>query len=119
MRNLAINSGIWSYVEPAYLTPTWVHFDKRRGIPACPTGGYPLLRTGSKGAYVLVLQDALNTAGFSTSGLDGIFGNNTRNAVIAYQRSKGLSADGIVGCQTWMSLMGDVVGEGRTATTID
>lgn len=24
LRNSAINSGIWSYVEPAYLTPTWV-----------------------------------------------------------------------------------------------
>jgi len=29
LRNSAISSGLWSYVEPAYLTPTWVHFDKR------------------------------------------------------------------------------------------
>ncbi len=29
LRNSAINSGLWSYVEPASLTPTWVHFDKR------------------------------------------------------------------------------------------
>ena len=29
LRNTAINSGVWSYVEPANLTPTWVHFDKR------------------------------------------------------------------------------------------
>ena len=29
LRNLAIESGVWSYVEPARLTPTWVHFDKR------------------------------------------------------------------------------------------
>lgn len=35
LRNSAINSGVWSYVEPVYLTPTWVHFDKRRGTPAC------------------------------------------------------------------------------------
>ena len=26
MRNTAINSGVWSYVEPAYLTPTWEIF---------------------------------------------------------------------------------------------
>ena len=25
----AVNSGVWSYVEPQNLTPTWVHFDKR------------------------------------------------------------------------------------------
>ena len=30
LRNSAINSGVWSYVEPASLSPTWVHFDKRR-----------------------------------------------------------------------------------------
>ena len=66
------------------------------GTPACPTGGYPITRHGSRGAYVLVLQDALNTLGYRTGGLDGIFGNNTRNAVIAYQRSKELAADGIV-----------------------
>lgn len=27
--NSANNSGVWSYVEPISLTPTWVHFDKR------------------------------------------------------------------------------------------
>ena len=26
----ATRSGVWSYVEPQNLTPTWVHFDKRR-----------------------------------------------------------------------------------------
>ena len=35
LRNTAINSGVWSYIEPANLTPTWVHFDKRFGRPAC------------------------------------------------------------------------------------
>lgn len=29
LRNSAINSGIWSYVEPVSISPTWVHFDKR------------------------------------------------------------------------------------------
>ena len=28
--NSARSSGVWSYVEPKVLTPTWVHFDKRR-----------------------------------------------------------------------------------------
>lgn len=27
--NSARNSGVWAYVEPQVLTPTWVHFDKR------------------------------------------------------------------------------------------
>ncbi|MCL2859790.1 MAG: peptidoglycan-binding protein [Oscillospiraceae bacterium] len=119
MRNKAIVSGVWSFVEPAYLTPTWVHFDNRSGIPACRTGGYPLLRNGSRGIYVLVLQDALNTLGYRTGGLDGIFGPATTNAVRAYQSYKRLGVDGIVGCNTWTALMNDVVGKGRTSTTID
>ena len=99
--NSAKNSGIWSYVEPQSLTPTWVHFDKRFGKSACSTGGFPQLKRGSLSNYVLIAQDDLNTLGFRTGGLDGIFGTATRNAVIAYQTSRGLVADGIVGCNTW------------------
>ena len=120
LRNSAINSGVWSYVEPAYLTPTWVHFDKRRGTPACRgAAGYPQISQGSKGAYVLIAQDDLNTLGYRTGGLDGIFGSRTREAVINYQNSRGLQADGVIGCNTWRSLQEDVVGTGRTNTTID
>ena len=69
--------------------------------------------------YVLIAQDDLNTLGFSTGGLDGIFGNNTYNAVRSYQFSRGLVVDGIIGCNTWRSLQENVVGTGRTSTTID
>ena len=119
LRNSAVNSGVWSYVEPASISPTWVHFDKRFGTPACFSGGYPQLKRGSVSNYVLIAQDDLNTLGFRTGGLDGIFGAQTRNAVIQYQTSRGLSADGIIGCNTWRSLQENVVGTGRTSTTID
>lgn len=119
LRNSAINSGIWSYVEPASISPTWVHFDKRFGTPACSSGGFPLLKRGSISNYVLIAQDDLNTLGFRTGGLDGIFGAQTRNAVLQYQKSRDLSADGIIGCNTWRSLQENVVGTGKTNTTID
>lgn len=115
----AKSSVVWAYVEPRSLTPTWVHFDKRFGKPACSIGGFPLLKRGSISNYVLIAQDDLNTLGFRTGGLDGVFGTATRNAVIAYQNSRGLSADGVVGCNTWRSLQEDVVGTGKTKTTID
>ena len=117
--NSAQNSGVWSYVEPQSITPTWVHFDKRFGTPACSTGGYPQLKRGSISNYVCIAQDDLNTLGLTTGGLDGIFGQSTQNAVIAYQRRKGLVADGIVGCNTWRALQEDVVGTGATSTTIN
>lgn len=43
--------------------------------------------------YTLIAQDDLNTLGFSTGGLDGIFGANTENAVKRYQTSRGLASD--------------------------
>ena len=113
MRNLAINSGIWNYVEPASLTPRWVHFDERQ-----VAAGYPLVRQGSRGVYVCILQDGLTTLGYNTGGLDGVFGARTREAVLAYQRSKGLDADGLVGRNTWNQLMADVVGKGASSTTV-
>ena len=78
-------------MEPASLTPTWVHFDKRFGRPECVLSGYPTIRRGSISTYVLIAQDDLNTLGFRTGGLDGIFGARTQEAVRNYQRSRELS----------------------------
>ena len=117
--NSANSSGVWSYVEPISLTPTWVHWDKRFGVPACTSGGFPTLRRGSVSNYVCIAQDDLNTLGFATGGLDGIFGVKTDEAVRNYQNSRGLAVDGIVGCNTWRSLQNEVVGTGATTTTIN
>ena len=78
LRNSAKTSGVWSYVEPVSITPTWVHFDKRFGSPACSSGGYPQIKRGSLSNYVLIAQDDLNTLGFSTGGLDRNFWNKHR-----------------------------------------
>ena len=78
-----------------------------------------MVKQGSKGVYVLVAQDGLNTLGYRTGGLDGIFGTATRNAVVLYQRNVGLTADGIVGCNTWRSIQENVIGVGQTSTTIN
>lgn len=119
LRNSAKNSGLWSYVEPLSISPTWVHFDRRQSPPACSSGGYPQIRRGSLSVYVLIAQDDLNTLGYSTGGLDGIFGAKTDSAVRNYQASRGLAVDGIIGCNTWRSLQENVIGTGRTSTTID
>ena len=119
LRTSAKNSGLWSYVEPVSISPTWVHFDRRQSPLACSSGGYPLIKRGSLSVYVLIAQDDLNTLGYGTRGLDGIFGTGTYNAVRMYQASRGLSVDGIIGCNTWRSLQENVIGTGRTTTTID
>ena len=112
IRNLARQ--VFSYVEPAYLTPRWVHVDDR-----WIASGYPTTRRGDKGPYVCVAQDALTTLGYNTGGLDGVFGANTQNGVRQYQTRKGISVDGIIGPITWRNLMADVVGRGASLTTIN
>ena len=112
----------WGYVEPLSMTPTWVHFDRRYGTPACQgtTAGYPTVRRGSRGCYVMILQDALSTLGYPTgTKIDGIFGSRTESALRAYQRQAGLSVDGICGCSSWKQISSAVLGIGRTPTTID
>lgn len=58
-----------------------------------------ILKKGSRGQEVKALQGALHL--FPQ---DGIFGQKTEDAVIAFQKSRGLVADGIVGSKTWTLL---------------
>lgn len=43
--------------------------------------------------YTLIAQDDLNTLGYTTGGLDGIFGSRTQDSVKRYQTSRGLASD--------------------------
>lgn len=77
------------------------------GIPGSNTlRGCPTLKKGASGNITKLLQEKLVALGYSTNGIDGIFGSGTKNAIIKYQKSKGLSADGIVGQNTWRKLLG-------------
>lgn len=69
---------------------------------------YPgtLLRVGSRGAAVQLMQEGLNSISIyypviPQIATDGIFGNATRQAVVTFQQLMGISADGIIGQQTW------------------
>ena len=55
------------------------------------------LRYGSTGPAVQLLQLALQRAGYQPGILDGVFGQNTRRALLAFQTANGLRADGVVG----------------------
>ena len=64
-----------------------------------------ILKLGSRGTDVYILQLALNRASYLNEEPDGIFGNRTQNAVLRFQGDNNLKQDGIVGIRTWNALM--------------
>lgn len=62
---------------------------------AVPAAG--ALSLGDKGAAVETLQKAMAALGLFRGKVDGVFGKDLQAAVAAYQKSKGLTPDGIVG----------------------
>ncbi len=71
---------------------------------AAAAAAQPTVYSGSRGESVKTLQAQLNAKGYNAGSVDGIFGRNTRAAVIAFQNANGLAADGIVGKLTWAKL---------------
>ncbi|OHD14707.1 MAG: hypothetical protein A2086_10690 [Spirochaetes bacterium GWD1_27_9] len=65
---------------------------------------WPIVRKGAESLNVKIIQYLLKAAGYSIS-IDGQFGSGTESVVKAFQRAKGLSADGIVGSGTWSKLI--------------
>lgn len=96
--------------QPAGSTPT--HTTPPRTTPAStqtappktalrvtvPAGGS--LRKGDTGPKVVTLQKALAKLGFAVGKPDGSFGDATEAAVIDFQKSNGLTPDGVVGAKT-------------------
>lgn len=73
------------------------------------------LSPGARGTDVRNLQYLLSVAAefiptVNPISIDGIFGEQTRQAVIGFQRYAGLTPDGIVGNQTWDRLYNQVAG---------
>jgi N-acetylmuramoyl-L-alanine amidase len=62
------------------------------------------LKHGLRGMDVSQLQQNLNSLGYWSGKVDGIFGILTQNAVIRFQKAKGLKVDGIVGPATYRAL---------------
>ena len=66
----------------------------------------PLLKPGMEDNAVATVQQLLAARGYYTGDFDGIFGELTKRAVMAYQADAGLETDGEVGGQTWAKLLG-------------
>ena len=107
------NSRIYGYGRPAYDVDA-AKVDEPAAAPApakketVDSVGIPTLQKGSEGKTVKALQILLIGYGYSCGsyGVDGDFGSATKNAVLAYQKAKGLERDGVVGPKSWAKLLG-------------
>ncbi|MFW5847586.1 MAG: peptidoglycan-binding protein [bacterium] len=62
------------------------------------------LKVGSRGDSVKTLQSLLIDNGYNLQ-IDGIFGENTEDTVMDFQKSNSMAVDGIVGPNTWTALL--------------
>lgn len=102
----------WAY----WGKPRWIEYTGAAETPAetaasaatLTVSGLPLIRYGDKSESVRAAQLLLIGRGYDCGrcGADGEVGQDTCNAVIAFQRDKGLQRDGIIGAQTWARLIG-------------
>lgn len=65
---------------------------------------WPVVAEGENSANARTVQHLLNAAGYTVDA-DGVYGPATASAVTSFQADRGLSADGIVGEQTWSALI--------------
>lgn len=75
-----------------------------------------IIAKGSKGDNVVELQNSLNKLADMYESIpklkvDGIFGNNTEEAVIQFQGMFNLNTDGIVGRYTWTAINDALTGK--------
>lgn len=100
----AIAQGVCAYFGVKYIP-------NGSAIPSPPTPApapatRPVLKKGSTGTAVKTLQNMLMKIGYVLPkyGADGDFGAETESAVISFQRVQRITADGVVGKDTWYKL---------------
>jgi len=92
--------------EKVEQTPTQATGTQQSAKESANIAGALTVKNGSRGTMVKVLQFLLNENGFDAGSTDGIAGSKTIAALKNYQKSKGLTADGIAGLKTWTKLLG-------------
>jgi Putative peptidoglycan binding domain len=98
----------WIVAVVAVIIALWIVFaDDDTPAPATETaeaaatteGISSPLNAGDRGADVIVLQERLDAEGLPVT-VDGVYGQETTDAVMAFQEQEQLTVDGVVGSET-------------------
>lgn len=84
----------------AGLTPSIADF----GADSKKAAAGILIRKGDSGTFPYIIEWVLSAKGYDIGSMDAVFGSGLQTAVKAFQIKNGLSADGIVGADTWYAL---------------
>ena len=84
--------------------PADISKDQVTILPGEQPSSYPMIKYGAEGDAVERLQTRLKELGYFDGTVGGNFGTITRAAVMAFQAAANLTADGIVGGDTWAAL---------------
>ena len=87
------------------LTTTLIHPEQQIFVPVIITTERPTLRFSDRGSAVTELQTLLTNLGYNPGPIDGVFGEQTLNAVKKFQSNNGLEVTGIVDYLTWEALL--------------
>ena len=103
MRRTRYKSQIIGYAYPYVAGSNSTSFNSNGGNTV--TVSLKVLKNGSSGQNVKALQILLNGRGYNCGTPDGVFGSKTLAAVKSFQTRNALEVDGIVGTNTWSSLL--------------
>ena len=84
--------------------PANISNDQVTILSSTQPSSYPMIKYGAEGDAVEKLQTRLKELGYFDGTVGGNFGTITRTAVMAFQKAASLTADGIVGSNTWAAL---------------
>ena len=88
-------------------------------MPQPPAPSLKPLAAGSRGDVVRQLQLELETLGYATGGVDGIFGQGTRRALVAFQQEAGVATTGMLDDTTRAALAAEFEARERGSREID
>ena len=106
-RQGVIQSSLWCGKWKFWGLIKGVEYEFIPGSQPAPETKHKTVKKGSTGADVMELQQDLMQLGYDIgrTGADGIFGAKTEEAVRAFQKAAGLTADGICGKNTWAAII--------------
>lgn len=111
LREVKLDGVEESNIEPR--VNMWTFIDTTSGSIPVPVGTYV---PGASSYYIRLLQASLNILGYNCGTADGIYGNNTKNAITSFQKNNGITVDGIAGEYTWGNIGHLIRSEGLTVS---